>query len=92
MLHGYFDLPTFVFFDSGNVWAGSMYTDFSYKIDHLAEEKKKTALRLRIWIGTQSIEFVDEFVFEKTYPFSAEGLETLIGELNSEFEKYKSES
>ena len=78
-----------MFFDSGNVWAGSMYTDFSYKIDYLTDEKKKTDLRLRIWYGTQSIEYVEKFEYEKTFAFSDEGLEALIGELNAEFEKYK---
>ena len=89
MLHGYFDLPTLVFFDSGNVWAGSMYTNFSYKIDYLTEEKKKTALRLRIWYGAQSIEYAEQFEYEKTFEFSDEGLAALIGELNSEFDKYR---
>ncbi len=91
MLHGYFDLPTFTFFDQGNVWVGSMYTNFSYKIDFLIEEKKKTAFRLRIWFGTQSVEYVDDFVFEKEFPFTAEAYDELIGVLNEQFELFKAD-
>ena len=91
MLHGYFDLPTFVFYSQGNVWVGSMYTNFSYKIDVNKPEEGDKAMRLRIWYGTQSVEYVEDFVFTQEFAYSKEGYEELIKVLNDRFEVYKAD-
>ncbi|MBR1421892.1 MAG: hypothetical protein IJ571_00410 [Ruminococcus sp.] len=89
MLHGYFDVPTIAFFDQGNVWAGSMFTNFSYKIDMPKNEDGEKALRLRIWYGTESFDLVEGFVHESSYESTAQGYEELLKVLNEQFEVYK---
>jgi len=32
MLNGYLDLPTFTFFDFKNIWTGSVFQEFNYRI------------------------------------------------------------
>ena len=91
MLNGYFDLPTFVFYSQGNVWVGSMYTNFSYKIDVNKPEEGDKTMRLRIWYGTQSVEYVEDFVFTQEFAYSKEGYEELIKVLNDRFEVYKAD-
>jgi hypothetical protein len=91
MLHGYFDVPTIAFFEQGNVWAGSMHTNFSYKIDMPENDEGSKCLRLRIWYGTESYDLVKEFVHESTYTFTAEGYEELIRVLNEQFDVFRTE-
>ncbi|MBR1739522.1 MAG: hypothetical protein IJ737_04435 [Ruminococcus sp.] len=92
MLHGYFDLPTFNFFDSGNIWTGSMFRDFSYRIvpkKVKKGEEGESSLYLCIWYGTQCITKVDRFECEHSEEFSAEGLDRIYSKLNEEFEVFK---
>lgn len=45
MLHGYFDLPTFYFFQEKNIWTGSLYTNFNYRITPKNQTKKRIESR-----------------------------------------------
>ena len=47
MLHGYFDIPTFHYFEEKNTWSGSNYTNFSYRIDPILGDEKE--LYVRVW-------------------------------------------
>ena len=89
MLHGFFDVPTFAFFSQNNVWAGSMYTNFSYKIDWTSDDENGKRFRLRTWYGTENIALVENFEHESFYSFTAEGYDELIAVLNKEFDKFR---
>lgn len=88
MLHGYFDLPTITFFSEGNIWSGSMYTYFSYRIEPKKSDES-SELYVRVWYGSECVTNVKEFVAEYHEDFSADGLEKVIANLTVEFEKYK---
>ena len=92
MLHGYFDLPTFYFFEEGNIWAGSLYTNFNYRIVPKKAKKdsgEESALKLAVWYGTKCFDMADELVAQYTEAYSAEGLEACIADLTKEFEHFK---
>jgi len=94
MLHGYFDLPTITFFTQGNIWTGSLYTNFNYRIipidkkgDDNTEPLKE--LHSKVWYGTDSYPFVKEFVCEFHEEMTAQGLEKTIEDLTKAFEEFK---
>ena len=92
MLHGYFDIPTFTFFDEKNVWSGSLYTNFNYRIVPIkrkADDEKKSELYVSVWYGTKCIDKAEELVAEFHEEFSPEGLENCRKDLTEEFEKFK---
>lgn len=92
MLHGYFDLPTFTFFDEKNIWTGSMFKTFNYRIipiKYKADEDEKSELHVLVWYGTDCFTKISEFIAEYHEDFSADGLEKCIADLTVEFEKYK---
>ena len=87
MLHGYFDLPTFTFFDEKNIWSGSLYTTFNYRIEPIKGEESE--LNVKVWYGMDCITKVTDLAAEFHEPFSPEGLEKAIADLTEEFEKFK---
>lgn len=87
MLHGYFDTPTFTFFDEKNIWTGSLYTKFNYRITPVKGDESE--LLIQVWYGTDCYTKVTEFKAEYHEEFSAQGLEKAIEDLTTEFEKYK---
>ncbi len=94
MLKGYFDLPTITFFTQKNIWTGSLYTNFNYRITpvNIKEDENTPALKelhSQIWYGTQSFPFVKEFVCEFHEEMTAEGLEKTIADLTEAFEQFK---
>lgn len=92
MLHGYFDLPTFTFFDEKNIWTGSMFKTFNYRIipeKHKADEEKESELHVLVWYGLDCFTKVENFIAEYHNEFSAEGLEQCIKDLTVEIEKFK---
>ena len=86
MLHGYFDLPTITFFTQGNIWTGSLYTNFNYRIIPIDPLKE---LHSKVWYGTDSYPFVKEFVCEFHEEMTAQGLEKTIEDLTNAFEEFK---
>ena len=39
MLHGYIDIPTIYFFEEKNIWTGSVFNEFNYRIMPVENEK-----------------------------------------------------
>ena len=99
MLHGYLDLPTFAFWDFKNIWTGSMFTTFNYRIirDEIAKsedsEEKVPVLRTIVWYGTDAFEITppENYAYNETRDFSPEGLEEIISFLNEKLEGFKAE-
>ena len=92
MLHGYFDLPTFTFFDEKNIWTGSLYKTFNYRIvpeKYKPDEEKKSELHVYVWYGLSCFTCTEEFAGEYHEEFSPEGLEKCIEDLTQEFEKFR---
>jgi hypothetical protein len=98
MLHGYFDIPTFHYFEEKNTWSGSNYTNFSYRIDPILGDEKE--LYVRVWYGTKCVTEVTDFVAEyqaimvpeedlDEEPLYKIGLENVLADLTKEFEKFK---
>ena len=88
MLHGYFDLPTLYFFEEKNIWTGSLYTNFNYRITPIKSDEKKE-LKVDVWYGTKCFDITEELVAQYSEEYSAEGLEACIADLTKEFEHFK---
>ena len=90
MLHGYLDLPTFTFFDEKNIWTGSVFQNFNYRIMLKANDDAKELYGV-IWEGKKCFDLVDssEYIEEFHEEFSPEGLEEMRAKLNERVEKYK---
>lgn len=93
MYHGYIDVPTFAYFDFGNVWAGSLLTDFNYRIipkkpSKGDEEAAKPCFEVTIWYGNMCHDLSKpEEVFNEE--FSEEGYERVIAKLNKRIDDYR---
>lgn len=85
MMHGLFDMPTFAYFNFGNIWTGSIYREFNFKIFPLKKDEPPE-LKTIIWFGRKSIDNVPEEDYYKVlhHEFSPEGYEKLLEELNYE--------
>ena len=99
MLHGYLDLPTFTFWEFKNIWTGSMFSTFNYRIvkDEISStegsEEKTPVLRTTVWYGTDAFEITpaEKYAYNETREFSPEGLEQIIAFLNEKIEEFKAE-
>ena len=92
MLHGYFDVPTFTFFDEKNVWSGSLYKYFNYRIVPIKrkpDDDEQSELNVKVWYGLECIDKAKKIEAEYSEEFSEEGLEKCIQILTEEFEKFK---
>lgn len=91
MLEGYFDIPAFSFFSQGNIWTGSNYKIFNYRIIpyNAKTDEEKDCLKVYVWYGTDCFDIVKDFVFQCDEEFSAEGLVNVRKKLTVEFEKFK---
>lgn len=90
MYHGYIDVPTFAYFDFGNIWSGSLLKDFNYKIIPKAKDEPPV-LKVVIWYGSLCLELstvAEEFEEE----FSAEGYERVIERLNEKIDAYRNKT
>lgn len=97
MLHGYLDLPTFTFWKFKNIWTGSMFRTFNYRIvkDEIkpSEDSEETTpvLRTIVWYGMDAFEKTppEKYVYNETREFSPEGLEQIIAFLNEKLDEFK---
>ena len=91
MLKGYFDVPNMVFFNAGNIWTGSLYTNFSYRIipRKRSEEEGGNELYCCVWYGTASYDNVKSFEAEHSEELSQEGLDRCLEWLTDQVEKFK---
>lgn len=90
MLHGYIDIPTIHFFKEKNIWTGSAFDRFNYKIMPVKSDEK-SELHCVIWYGKKNYDLVDsnEYVYDFHEELSAEGLEIVIEKINKAVEEYK---
>ena len=94
MLHGYFDLPTFYYWDyrehAPNIWTGSLFKTFNYRIFAQKVDDKDELCAL-VWYGMKCFELTpaEEYKLELHEEFTPEGLETLIAKLNKKADEYK---
>ena len=87
MYHGNIDLPTFVYFDFGNVWTGSLLGSFNYRIEP-QPKNEPPRLQVSVWYGG---ECYDKAEIAETFEeeFSAEGYERVIERLNAMIDEYR---
>ena len=90
MLQGYIDIPTIHFFKEKNIWTGSAFDSFNYKIMPVKTDEK-SELHCVVWYGKKCFDLVDssEYACEFHEEFSAEGLEKLVEKLNKSVDEYK---
>lgn len=90
MLHGYIDIPTIYFFEEKNIWTGSVFDNFNYRIMPVKTDEKSELYSV-IWYGKKCFDLVDnsEYAYEFHEEFSAEGLDILTEKINSAVEQYK---
>lgn len=89
MLHGHLDVPTFAYFDFKNIWTGSVFDEFNYKIyPYSGEEKNK--LKTIIWYGRKSIDSITEEDYEKVlfHDLTPEGYDKLLADINALVDEY----
>ena len=91
MLHGYIDIPTIYFFEEKNIWTGSLFQEFNYRIMRV-DADDKSELYAVIWYGKKCFDLVDksEYVLEMHEELSAEGLEVITDKINTAADEYKS--
>ena len=91
MLHGYFDIPTIYFFEEKNIWTGSVFNEFNYRIMPVENENGEKELYSVIWYGKLCFDLVEskDYVTEFHEDFTAEGLEKLTDKINNAIEIYK---
>ncbi len=86
MYHGHIDVPTFAYFSFGNVWTGSVFGSFNYRVDPRSKDEPPRLLT-SIWYGDLSFEKTEpEETFEEE--FSAEGWSRTIDKLNELIDAY----
>lgn len=91
MLHGYFDIPTFHYFEEGNSWAGSLFTNFNYRIAPKKPKKgtdEKGELKAAVWYGTKCFDQAEELIAQFSEDYSEQGLEECLRKLTEEFEHF----
>lgn len=89
MLHGHLDVPTFAYFDFKNIWTGSVFDEFNYKIyPYSGEENNK--LKTIIWYGRKSIDSITEEDYEKVlfHDLTSEGYDKLLADINALVDEY----
>ena len=94
MLKGYFDLPTISFFTQKNIWTGSLFTNFSYRITPVNNKGDENTPPLKephaqVSYGTQCYDLVKDFVCEFHEELTADGLEKIREDLLQAFEEFK---
>lgn len=90
MLHGYLDLPTFTFWEEGNIWTGSVFQTFNYRIFKDTADDKNV-LHAAVWYGLDCYDLVkpEDIRFDLTEEFSPDGLSRVIDALNVKADEYK---
>lgn len=90
MLHGYLDLPTFTFFDFKNIWTGSVFQEFNYRIMYRSNDGADELYGV-IWLGKKCFDLInpEEYICEFHEEYSAEGLDSLTIKINEKAEEYR---
>ncbi len=88
MLHGLIDIPTLYYFQEKNIWTGSLFREFNYRITPFKTDEK-SELVCQIWYGRLCYDLIESFEAELTESLNDEGLENIISFINSNAEEYK---
>ena len=90
MLHGYIDIPTIYFFQEKNIWTGSIFQEFNYRIMPIENDNGEKELYAVIWYGKLCFDLVNknDYILEIHEPLTADGLETLTAKINKSIEEY----
>lgn len=99
MYHGYIDVPTFSYFEFGNVYSGSLLDDFNYHIARNKSEDGTYIFTSAVWRGKICFESIDKNqeakisgAFEKFEDdFSEDGYEKLIDRINEKIQEILNE-
>lgn len=91
MLFGNFDIPTFHYFDEGNIWTGSLFVTFNYRIMpcKAKADNEESKLKVKVWYGLSCYNNTAEFADDFEEDFSAQGLENVRARLEKALEDYK---
>ena len=101
MYHGYIDVPTFAYYEFGNVWTGSVFGEFNYRItpkkppkpkkgEEAPAEQEPPCLLAEIWYGKFCCD-VSEKAETIKEDYSDEGYGRIIDALNERIKKYRTE-
>ncbi|MBR6103039.1 MAG: hypothetical protein IKP95_11465 [Ruminococcus sp.] len=90
MLHGHIDIPTISFWEFGNIWTGSVYQTFNYRIAKKTEGER-TELWCVIWYGLKCFELLtpEEYDCELHEEVTSEGLERTVDFINGKVDEYR---
>lgn len=88
MLHGLIDIPTLYYFQEKNIWTGSLFKTFNYRISPVFTDEKKE-IACKIWYGMLCYDLTESFVSECHEPMTEEGLKNIIDFINTSALKYK---
>lgn len=88
MLHGLIDIPTLYYFQEKNIWTGSLFKEFNYRIIPVKTDEKKELI-CKIWYGTLCYDLVEKFEGEYHEELSQGGLDNIISIINNAAEEYK---
>lgn len=90
MLHGYIDIPTIYFFEEKNIWTGSIFEEFNYRIMAVKNDEKSELYSV-IWYGKKCFDLIDkaDYAYEFHEELTAGGLSVLTEKINSAIDEYK---
>ncbi len=90
MLHGYFDLPTFTFFEEKNIWTGSLFREFNYRIMSKSTDDGSELYSV-VWDGMKCFDLIDKSEYKAEFheENSPDGLEKTIEKLNKTADEYR---
>lgn len=87
MYHGLIDVPTFAYFDFGNIWMGSLLGDMNYRIEPL-KKAEPPALKVSVWYGEICFE-LGQISTEFEEEFSDDGYQRAIARINELAAEYQ---
>lgn len=88
MLHGLIDIPTIYYFQEKNIWTGSLFKEFNYRITPVITDEKKEIV-CEIWYGMLCYDLAENFEAERHEDMTQEGLNKIIEFINSSALDYK---
>lgn len=90
MLNGYLDLPTFTFFDFKNIWTGSVFQEFNYRIMYRQNDGSDELYGV-IWLGKKCFDLTgpESYICEFHEEYSPAGLDELAKKINEKADEYR---
>lgn len=93
MLHGYIDIPTIYFFEEKNIWTGSIFEQFNYRIMRIDNDDSKELYAV-VWYGLKCFDLIDnaDYVAEFHEELSENGLKIITEKINQAVDDFKNKS